>query len=292
MLTYAVTWWLLLVSGLGVAMFHPAAGRLARRAAGDSASAMSIFATGGNVGFVLAPTLVTPVLAGLGLTAMLVFIGPAWLAAAVVWWRMQAARPTGTTTAALRSGEDRWRPFALLAAVEVSRSVMFFGASTFIELHWIRDLHAGTGLAGAALACLLGGGVAGTFLGGRIADRCGMVRTTQVGALVCLPALVALRVCSQPVAGLAFAALAGLALRIPFSVLVKLGQDYLPNRPGTASGVTLGLTVSAGGATAPALGAVADAHGAGAVLTLLCLLPIVSFALGVGLPEPRPAPAS
>ena len=54
---------------------------------------------------------------------------------------------------------------------------------------------------------------------------------------------------------LVWALVAGLTLRIPFSVLVKLGQDYLPNRPGTASAVTLGLSVSAGGATGATLSA-------------------------------------
>ena len=36
-------------------MFHPAAGKAARQDAGDSATAMSLFAAGGSVGFFLAP---------------------------------------------------------------------------------------------------------------------------------------------------------------------------------------------------------------------------------------------
>ena len=71
-----VTWTLLFASGLGVAMFHPAAGKAARRAAGDSASAMSIFATGGNVGFFLAPVLATPALDAMGLGSTALFIPP------------------------------------------------------------------------------------------------------------------------------------------------------------------------------------------------------------------------
>jgi MFS transporter, FSR family, fosmidomycin resistance protein len=227
---------------------------------------------------------------------MLAFIAPAWLIAAVLA-RGDRRVPASTGGSGFaRRGEDQWRPFAYLAGVEVSRSVMFFGASTFIELYWIRDLHAGKGLAGLALGCPLGGGVLGTLIGGRIADRYGMVRIVQAGGLACLPALVALRVCSQPEAGLVFAALAGLTLRIPFSVLVKLGQDYLPSRPGTASGVTLGLAVSAGGLSAPAFGALADARGVGAVLSVLCLIPVVTFAVGAQLTEPhaalREAPAA
>jgi MFS transporter, FSR family, fosmidomycin resistance protein len=67
---------------------------------------------------------------------------------------------------------------------------------------------------------------------------------------------------------------AGVALNIPFAVLVKLGQDYLPSRPGTAAGVTLGLGVSIGGLLAPVLGLIADSHGPrGALLVLLAVPP-------------------
>lgn len=284
---YALTWILLLICGFGVAMFHPAAGRLARRSAGNSAAAMSIFATGGNLGFVLAPVLLTPVLAGIGLWGLAWFVVPAWIIAVITW---RGARHLAVVVApgvAEHHGRDHWGPFMCLAAVEVCRSIMFFGTSTFIELYWIRDLHAGTALAGAALGCLLGGGVIGTMIGGRIADRVGMVRTTQVGALFCLPAMVLLRICQQPELGLLAALVAGLALRVPFSVLIKLGQDYLPNRPGTASAVTLGLAVSAGGVTAPIFGALADAHGPAVVLTVLCFVPVLTFLVGLRLVEPH-----
>ena len=90
---------------------------------------------------------------------------------------------------------------------------------------------------------------------------------------------------ARPIA-LAAALASGVAVRIPFSVLVKLGQDYLPSRPGTAAGVTLGLAVSAGGLAAPGFGAVAAAHGTPAVFTLLCLLPVPAVALSLLLPEP------
>src|SRR3712207_7479681 len=43
-------------------------------------------------------------------------------------------------------------------------------------------------------------------------------------------------------------------LYLPFSVQTTLGQELLPNRVGTASGVTLGLAVSAGGAVTPLFG--------------------------------------
>jgi len=74
---YPAVWALILLSGLGVAMFHPAAGKGARDTAGDSATAMSIFAAGGSVGFFLAPVLATPALIVMGVGATAVPAEPA-----------------------------------------------------------------------------------------------------------------------------------------------------------------------------------------------------------------------
>ena len=187
----------------------------------------------------------------------------------------------------MRAGRDRWAPFAALTAVEVVRSAAFFGINTFIELYWLYHLHASRALAGAALACFLIGGVAGTLLGGRIADRIGLVRTVQLGTVLAVPMLVGLRLCPGAVAPLGFAVLTGIALNIPFAVLVKLGQDYLPSRPGTAAGVTLGLGVSIGGLTAPLFGLIADAHGPQGVLTALCCVPVPALLFGLLLTAPQ-----
>src|SRR5437899_11497809 len=75
---------------------------------------------------------------------------------------------------------------------------------------------------------------------------------------------------------------------IPFSVMMQLGQDYLPSRPGTATGVTLGLAVSIGGLFAPVLGAIAEARGIAAVFTVLCFVPGLALILGAFLPDPAP----
>ena len=53
-----------------------------------------------------------------------------------------------------------------------------------------------------------------------------------------------------------------------------MGQDFLPNRVGLASGVTLGLAFSFGGILMPALGWVADHHGLRAAISVVAFLPI------------------
>nr|MBA2513599.1 MFS transporter [Solirubrobacterales bacterium] len=73
-----------------------------------------------------------------------------------------------------------------------------------------------------------------------------------------------------------------------FSVTVVMGQEYLPNRIGIASGVTLGLAIGLGGLAAPLLGLLADAHGLETALLVAGLIPLVGVATTLTLPrEPR-----
>jgi FSR family fosmidomycin resistance protein-like MFS transporter len=280
-----MTWLLLMLSGLGVAMFHPAAGAGARIAAGESASAMSLFATGGSVGFFLAPLLVAPVLSRWGIGATVVFIAPA-LPAGLMLLRLERRAAVPGKSRVRTTGTDRWAAFGVLTGVEVLRSVLFFGVNTFIGLYWIEQLHSGRLLAGVALAAYLIGSVAGTLLGGRLADRLGAVRVIQLGSALALPCLIALRLAPAAYPALTFAVLAGVATNIPFAVLIKLGQDYLPGRPGTASGVTLGLAVSVGGLSAPLFGAIAQHAGTAAVFTALCVVPVLATGVSFLLPQP------
>jgi FSR family fosmidomycin resistance protein-like MFS transporter len=131
--------------------------------------------------------------------------------------------------------------------------------------------------------------VLGTLAGGRIADRLGLVRTVQLGNGLLLPSLVALLSCDSKHGALPLVFLVGLVTNVPFAVLVKLGQDYLPSRPGTAAGVTLGLAVSAGGLFMPVLGLVAEQHGPRGVFAVLAVIPIIAVAVSAVLREPLSA---
>jgi FSR family fosmidomycin resistance protein-like MFS transporter len=174
----------------------------------------------------------------------------------------------------------------VLTATEVVRSGLATGINTFVSLYWIRHLGASSGVGGLALTLELGGGVAGTLLGGRIADRVGLVRTVQLGNLALLPAMAALLACDSQYGALPLVLLVGVVTNVPFAVLVKLGQDYLPSRPGTAAGVTLGLALSAGGLFMPLLGLVADHWGPRGALVALAIAPVAAVVLSAALREP------
>lgn len=269
--SYAWTWCAVALSGLGVAAYHPAAASATRALAGPSAQSMSWFALGGNVGLALGPVLVTPVLLAFGLMGTPLLAIPAVLTAAVL---LGLRRRTGVARSARAvEGRDDWRSFGWLTGLVVIRSIVYFGVTSLLGLYVIARFGLSAGTASIMLTAFLGVGAVATILGGWIADRWGKLTAVRLGYTVCLPALALLVLAPSPWLVALAAMAAGIGVYLPFAVQTTLGQDYLPNRIGTASGVTLGLAVSAGGAFAPLLGWLADSHGPLWSLSVLAVLP-------------------
>ena len=297
--SYLVTWLAIALSGLGVAAYHPEAARTARGLAGDSTQAMSWFSVGGNLGIALGPVVVTPVLLAAGLRGTPLLAVPAVLMAALLavrrpWRRGGVARNRGRQAQAASGPpeaprRDDWRSFARLTTVVVARSIAYFGVASLLALFVIRRFHEPAAVGSAALTAFVAAGAVGSLAGGWLADRWQRVATIRLGYACAIPALILLA--AAPSAAVAFAAavIFGLALYLPFAVQVTLGQDYLPHRIGTASGVTLGLAISIGGLAAPVFGFLADSHGLRLALAALVLLPVISLALAFRLREPRTA---
>jgi MFS transporter, FSR family, fosmidomycin resistance protein len=283
---YAATWAAVALSGIGVAAYHPEASAAARSAAGASAQGMSLFAVGGNAGIALAPLIVTPVLGTTGLSGTPLLAIPALAMALYLAVVRREPAPVRVRGAPTPQGDD-WRSFRRLTIAVICRSITYFGVSSFLALLLIHRFGVSKGTASVALTVFTGTGAAGTVLGGRLADRFGRLPTVRVGYVLTVPGLLALLLAPGPAVAFVAAFVLGLGLYVPFSVHTTLGQEYLPGRIGTASGVTLGLAVSAGGMVAPLLGLVADAHGIRAALALLLVLPVTALVVSARLPETR-----
>src|SRR5664279_4834232 len=143
--SYVLTWLAFALSELGIAAFHPEGARAARQAAGNSTRAMSLFALGGNTGFAIGPLFATPVLLATGVRGTGLLVVPAAIMAVVLvtWLNRVPAGASGQHRGArLPTGADDWPLFLRLTAVVVVRSVLFFGLTSFLGLHFIDDLHA------------------------------------------------------------------------------------------------------------------------------------------------------
>ncbi len=283
------------ISGIGVAAYHPEAARLVHKAAGEKkATAMSVFGVGGQLGFAVGPALTIAAVTLVGLKGTLVLAIPVLLMAIFLgielgkFTAQQRIPQAGKSQAAPPTVHDAWVPFGFLTAVGICRSIIFYGLNTFIPLYWIYILNQSKAAGGTALSIMFAAGVVGTLIGGRLADQYGYKKMIMIGYAALLPFLFAF--VSIPSVNIAMILLIpiGLVLLSTYSPIVVLGQKYLPNHIGLASGITLGVAVSAGGVVAPVFGWIADQYGIQASLTGIVVFSLLAIILSLPLRHPQP----
>lgn len=308
------------VSGLGVGAYHPEGARFANYVAGERrASGMSFYAVGGNLGFALGPIAVTALVLPLGISGIAWIALPMALAAALLAsqlprlnrFRPEAGRP-GATAPRPAAGEpppgregaapptpssegvepptDRWGPFTGVAAIAGFRSATYFALQAFVPLWFIRHLDQSAAVGNGALTALLVAGAVGTLVGGQVADRIGKRLVIKLSLGVTTPLILAFLLVG-PAPAIVLLAVTGFFMIGTFSITVVLGQEYLPNRVGFASGVTLGAAIGFGGLVAWLLGVLADQTGLLTVLLVTAALPLPGLLFTLTLPPTRRATA-
>ena len=287
--SYALTALAVVISGLGVAAFHPEGAKFAGMASREHVGrGMSLFSVGGNAGFALGPLLTTPLVLIFGLSGTLALALIPLSAALLLGRELGRLRELeGSDEAGAAGGEDDWSAFGRLGGVIALRSGVYFGLQAFIPAYFIAELSTSKAAGNAALTLMLAMGAIGTLVGGVLVDRFG-ARTVLVGTQILLLPLLVILPLTGAAAATGLLGLIGFVTIASFSITIVLGQAYLPTRTGLASGITLGLAIGLGGLAATALGVVADHQGLPAVLWVIALLPVPSLLLALTLPtEPR-----
>jgi FSR family fosmidomycin resistance protein-like MFS transporter len=285
---------LAIVSGIGIAAYHPEAARLVNFAAGaKKGTAMSFFGVGGTIGFAAGPLIVTGALLHWGLKGTLVLIVPVTIMSLVMTSQFSTFESLGALRNRKRSisdteaSKDNWGAFSRLTFTIIGRSIMFYGLNTFIPIYWINGLNQSKAAGAMALTIFAGSGIIGNLLGGSLADRIGQKKVMLLGFFgltLFLPILIFLD--NVQMATLLLIPI-GLMLYGTYSPAIVLGQNYLPNRVGLSSGVTLGVAVAIGGAAAPLIGKIGDLYGIWFALASIAFLPIFFALLTLTLPVPQ-----
>lgn len=283
-----------LISGIGVAGFHPEASRFANYFAGaQRATGMSWFTTGGYLGFAIGPIVITPLLLVFGLHGTAFLLIPSAILAVLVTRdlpRFAQARARVHHAHRHRPGADDWRGFSIMSAVVALRSTVFFAAVTFTPIFAITVTHVDKAVAAIALAAMLLAGAFGTLYGGRLADRVDRRRVVFVSLLFTTlfgAAIFALGRFYPHFAPLVPVAMAfGFAIGLSAGVIVVMGQEYLPQRIGIAAGMTLGLSVTIGGLAAPLFGAIGDHFGLVPVFGAATLFAVAALGMSTLMPLP------
>ncbi len=289
--SYALVLVCVVVSGLGVAAYHPEGSKFAAYASGRRrASGMSLFSIGGNIGYALGAVAATPLILAFGFDGSLLLMAPCLVIAtgilAVLPFLGTFAPSQGPVGQSTRPrGENRPGALALLLGVIAFRSVAWFGLITFVPLWEVSLGHSKAHGTHLLSAMLLAGGL-GTLAAGPAADRFGR-RLVLMLSLLATPPLILVFMLVGGLPGALALALVGICVIGTFGVTMVMSQEYLPRHIGMASGLSIGLSIGLGGIAAVGLGALADSLNLRAALYVCAAAPVAAIALGLLLPASR-----
>lgn len=281
--------------GIGSAIFHPEASRLARIASGGRHGfAQSLFQVGGNFGSALGPLAAAFIITPRGQAHMLWFTALALLGIVILgrvgkWYArqltlLQKNKKSGASApASPLPNRQIVRAFAILIALIFSKYIYLVSFTNYYTFYLIDRFHVSVQASQIYLFLFLLAVAAGTFLGGPFGDRYGRKLVIWISILGVAPFSLVL-----PHVGLALTAvlsvIAGFILASAFSAIVVYAQELLPGRVGMVAGLFFGLAFGTAGIASAFLGTLADHTSIGYVYQVCAFLPLIGL-LALFLPD-------
>jgi FSR family fosmidomycin resistance protein-like MFS transporter len=272
--------------GMGSSVFHPESSRVARMAsAGQHGLAQSIFQVGGNIGTAVGPLLAATFIVPMGQSSV------AWVALAALvgitillqvsrWYAHHLNSSIGKKSLAavdtgLSSKQVRFTVGVLLLLM-FSKFFYLTSINSYFTFYLIHHFGVSVQHAQYCLFIFLLGAALGTIFGGPIGDRIGRKRIIVWSILGAAPFALALPFANLPVTiGLVF--FIGLIISSAFPAIVVYGQELMPGKTGTISGLFFGLAFGIAGIGAAALGALADKYSIELVYHVCAFLPLLGI---------------
>jgi FSR family fosmidomycin resistance protein-like MFS transporter len=295
MLAQAATYPTLLLGsalvGIGSAVFHPEASRVARMASGGRHGlAQSLFQVGGNVGSASGPILAAFIVIPRGQGSVAWFSSAALLAMTVLflvgnWYRREHALPRRVRQTAAPNLTRRHVAWSLVILLALVFSKAFYQASlgTYYTFYLISKFHLSVASAQIYLFIFLASVALGTLIGGPIGDRIGRKAVIWGSILGAVPFALLL-----PYANLFWTPILtvviGATMASASSAIIVYGIDLVPGKIGTMAGLFFGLGFGMAGIGAAALGKIADITGIDTVYQVCAFLPLIGL-LTVFLPD-------
>jgi FSR family fosmidomycin resistance protein-like MFS transporter len=280
--------------GVGSAVFHPEASRVARMASGGRHGlAQSLFQVGGNVGSALGPILAAFIVIAKGQSSIAWFSPAALVAMTVLfgvgnWYRKERAVP-------VRSGgrHSIGRPLlsrrkvawslAILITLVFSKSFYTASLNSYYTFYLISRFGVSVESAQIYLFAFLAAVAVGTLVGGPIGDRIGRKYVLWGSIVGVLPFAMMLPHASLFWTGI-LTVLIGLVLASASSAIIVYALELVPGKIGTVAGLFFGLSFGMAGIGAAALGRLADATSIEYVYQVCAFLPLIGL-LTVFLPN-------
>jgi len=292
--SYALILMLVIVSGFGIASYHPEGYKTAHFFTGEKrVTGMAIFGVGGNLGFALGPIIAIYIIKYMGFSSLPVIIVPSVVFVAVIifYWRdisitaIKRDEATGRKVAQeLRKGA--YKSLSIVIAIVIMRSWTQMGLMSYIPFYYINHLKGDPLYAGKLVFVLLLGGVIGTLSGAPLADRWGHKRYLILSMFLSTLILPLIFIIDGYMLFVVLGLL-GMTLISSFTVTVVMAQQLLPKNLGVASGLMVGFAIGAGGICVTLLGVIADHFGVPVALKSIMILPLAGFLLSIFLRYPE-----
>ena len=241
--------------GMGSAVFHPEASRVARMASGGRHGfAQSLFQVGGNVGSAIGPLLAVALIVPHGQGAV-AFVGiPALVAISLmipvgIWYRPRRMISTASQKnlgATIFPDIVIARTILILILLMFSKFIYMVGFSSYYTFYLIDKFNISVSDAQIHLFVFLAAVAIGTIIGGPLGDRFGRRGVIWFSILGALPFSMTVPWCGIYLTTV-FSSIAGLILASAFPAVVVYGQELLPGKVGAISGLFFGLAFGADG---------------------------------------------
>lgn len=267
---FITDFWILFIlismSGVGVAIFHPEGGKTANAVSTEhKGRGVSIFSVGGNLGFAAGPLVISGATLLFGLPGIMAIGIPAIITGMFFLARNRHYTLLARTEIKRRQHgykeKDDYKGFSILTLMIFFRSSVLFGLTSFIPLYFMQKFGLEAQAANMNLTIVAVCAAIASLGGGILADRYGFKQVQCAAALLSIPFLALF--CLMPNAVLSTLILipAAIAIYGTLSVSMVMGQKFLCNRMGFASGITIGLGITFGGITSPIYGWIGDNYG-------------------------------
>ena len=303
MLSRAPSFAMLVVSaamiGIGSSIFHPDASRIARAASGGRHGfAQSLFQVGGYWGAALGPLLAAFIVVphgqrSIGWFGAIAFVGIVTLMIVGHWYAGKlATQGSRAHTIARRLDLSPGKiaaTIAILLVLVFSKFVYMASLSSYYTFYLIHKFGVDVQTAQLFLFAFLMATAVGTFFGGPIGDRIGRRAVIWGSILGVLPLTLAMPYLNLQLTGIV-AVLIGLILSSAFPAIIVFGQELLPGRIGTVTGMFFGFAFGAAGIGAALLGDLADHTSIETVYRVTAFLPAIGL-LAYFLPRLERKPA-
>jgi FSR family fosmidomycin resistance protein-like MFS transporter len=275
--------------GLGSAVFHPEATRMARHAAADQQGfAQGIFQIGGHVGYAAGPLLAAMIVVPRGQTSIAWMSVVALVAMVLMAWtgaryaEMRSAQIAATkerpkaTAASILPDWPILMAMTVLVVLLLSKGTFTAAFTTYYTFYLIERFGVTVQVSQVMLFLYLVVGALGVIIGGMVGDRVGRRRVIWISILGSLPFALLLPYADLFWTGV-LSVLIGLIMASAFASILIYAIDLVPHRVGLVGGLFYGLAFGLGGLTAAALGLVADQFGIVAVFKLCSWLPALGL---------------